>query len=85
DHQGKGVDEGQINLDLTQEVTLCLTKGELPSITGELWLRVSVIQPTDTAWSAAGNRLAWDGWRMPAALALPQTQMNGELPRLHQQ
>ncbi|WP_168409847.1 beta-galactosidase [Erwinia amylovora] len=85
EHQGEGVAEGQITLDLPPEGSLCLTLGELPSLTGELWLRVSVIQPTATAWSAAGHRVAWDGWRLPAALALPQPQMTGELPRLHQQ
>ncbi|CAY75302.1 beta-galactosidase [Erwinia pyrifoliae DSM 12163] len=85
EHQGVPVAEGHIALDLPPEGTLCLTLSELPALTGELWLRVAVIQPAATAWSAAGQRVAWDGWRLPAALALPQPQITGELPRLYQQ
>lgn len=85
EHQGKAVAEGQHTLDVAPEGSIELTLGALPSLTGELWLRVEVIQPLATDWSPAGQRVAWDGWRLPAALALPEPQTAGEMPQLSQE
>ncbi|CCG86350.1 beta-galactosidase [Erwinia piriflorinigrans] len=83
EHHGELIAEGQITLDLPPEGTIGLTLGELPSLTGELWLRVAVIQPEATAWSPANHRVAWDGWQLPAAMPLPLPDRPGEQPHLH--
>lgn len=44
-----------------------------------------MIQPLATAWSPAGQRVAWDGWRLPAALTLPLAPTAGECPQLRQE
>ncbi len=84
EHQGKLVAEGQHVLNVDPEGSIELTLGALPSLTGELWLRVEVIQPLATEWSPAGQRMAWDGWRLPAALLLPEPR-EGEVPQLSQE
>jgi len=85
EHQGRPVAEGQCELALAPEGSVELITGELPSLEGELWLRVEVIQPLATAWSPAGQRVAWDGWRLPAALTLPLAPTAGECPQLRQE
>ena len=84
EHQGTAVAEGEVALDLAVEGSTTLTLAELPPLAGELWLRVEVIQPAATAWSPAGQRVAWDGWRLPAALTLPPLPVTGEVPRVEQ-
>ncbi|MEI2605908.1 beta-galactosidase [Erwinia aphidicola] len=84
EHQGTAVAEGEVALDLAAEGSTTLTLAELPPLAGELWLRVEVIQPAATPWSPAGQRVAWDGWRLPAALTLPPLPVTGEVPRVEQ-
>ncbi|MEJ4042821.1 beta-galactosidase [Erwinia sp. SLM-02] len=82
EHQGQRIAGGEQVLDLGAEQSLSLALGALPARAGELWLRVEVIQPAATAWSPAGYRVAWDGWRLPAALSLPQPQQSRARPGL---
>ena len=81
EHQGEKIASGECALQLLPEQTLTLPLAALPAVTGELWLRVEVIQPQATPWSSAGHRVAWDNWRLPSALPLPLAS-HGERPRL---
>lgn len=85
EHQGELVAEGQHTLSLAAEGSVELTLGALPSLAGELWLRVEVVQPLATAWSPAGQRVAWDSWRLPAALPLPRQASGESVPQLVEQ
>ena len=82
EQEGVAVAEGETELRLGAEESVCLALGPLPALTGEAWLRVEVVQPAATAWSPAGHRVAWDSWRLPSALALPQPQPVGVSPQL---
>ena len=82
EHEGQRIGGGEQALELAAEQSISLVLGDLPALAGELWLRVEVIQPAATAWSPAGHRMAWDGWRLPAALSLPRSRQSLERPRL---
>jgi len=82
EQEGVAVAEGETELRLDAEQSVCLALGPLPALTGNAWLRVEVVQPAATAWSPAGHRVAWDSWRLPSALALPQPQPVGVSPQL---
>ena len=85
EHQGLVVAEGEQTLKLAPEACITLTLPPVPALAGEVWLRVEVVQPEATAWSPAGQRVAWDSWRLPAALALPLPSLVGDMPHLKQQ
>jgi len=82
EHQGEKITEGECELRLQAEQSITLPLAPLPVLSGELWLRVEVIQPAATTWSSAGHRVAWDNWQLPAALRLPQLSIGGESPQL---
>ena len=82
EHQGEYITGGECSLLLAPEQSISLVLTSLPHLSGELWLRVEVIQPAATAWSAAGQRVAWDHWRLPSALSLPAFPVAGKRPQL---
>lgn len=81
--EGETVGQGEFPLELApqgkQQFTLALPDTLPP---GQCWLNVDVVQPQATAWSQAGHRCAWDQWRLPGSLALPQQAAAGETPQL---
>ncbi|OON39565.1 beta-D-galactosidase [Izhakiella australiensis] len=72
EHNGNPVASGEVALALAAQQTATLTLTEAPALSDELWLHVSIIQPEATTWSDAGCCVAWDQWRLPAALMLPE-------------
>ncbi len=72
EHNGKRLAGGEQRLGLAPEASVSLALGDLPSLSGELWLNVAVVQPHATLWSDAGLRVAWDQWRLPSGLARPE-------------
>ncbi|QKJ86113.1 beta-galactosidase [Paramixta manurensis] len=85
EHQGVVIAAGESELLLapggTQHITLSAPPG-LAARSGEIWLNLEVRQPRATGWSEAEHRVAWDQWRLPAALAHPQPPENGIAPLL---
>ncbi|WP_436876244.1 beta-galactosidase [Siccibacter turicensis] len=82
---GESEAEGEVALALAPCGTQRITLGDLPpqGRDGQRWLNVEVVQPEATAWSAAGHRVAWDQWRLPAALRLTdKPRQTGERPQL---
>ncbi|GGD08513.1 hypothetical protein GCM10011513_02600 [Franconibacter daqui] len=81
--EGETAGQGEMTLELApqgkQLFTLTLPETLPP---GQRWLNVEVVQPQATAWSAAGHRCAWDQWRLPAPLVLPEPIAQGETPQL---
>jgi len=80
---GQCIAQGDRLLDIPPQGTQRLVLGEMPQVQGkgELWLNVEVRQPKATAWADAGHRCAWDQWRLPHTLALPNVS-TGPLPQL---
>ncbi|MBJ2064659.1 beta-galactosidase [Serratia odorifera] len=58
--------------------------GDLPANARDLYLIVEVIQPQATAWSPAGHRVAWQQFRLPTALVLPDVVKAAGCPQLQQ-
>ena len=81
--EGETAGQGEMTLELApqgkQLFTLTLPETLPP---GQRWLNAEVVQPHATAWSAAGHRSAWDQWRLPAPLVLPEPVAQGETPQL---
>ena len=80
--EGEVIAQGEETLDIppqgTQRITLSIPT--LPS--GESWLNVAVHQQDATAWSPAEHLCAWDQWRQPSPLALPEVPPAGFAPQL---
>lgn len=77
EHNGKRVAGGEQRLELAPEASISLELGDVPSLSGELWLNVAVVQTDATPWSAAGQRVAWDQWQLPSQLAQPEKTDDG--------
>ncbi len=77
EHNGRRVAGGEQRLELAPEASVSLVLGDIPALSGELWLNVAVIQTQATPWSDAGRRVAWDQWRLPSQLAQPEKKNDG--------
>ncbi|MGE9551912.1 beta-galactosidase [Erwinia amylovora] len=66
EHNGQRIAGGTQPLEMAAEGKLIVRLGDLPRLSGELWLNVVVTQPQATSWSEAGQHVAWDQWRLPA-------------------
>jgi beta-galactosidase len=84
---GEPVAQGSHMLHIAPQGSQLLALGELPAIygQGELWLNVAVHHVDATPWSAPGHRCAWEQWRLPHLLKLPDAALIlGDLPVLQQ-
>ena len=87
---GVSLRQGEIPLQLAAGETASLTLSESlppPDREGRLYLRVQVIQPAATPWSAAGHCSAWEQWPLPYGrlAAHPFKGTAGEVPRLREE
>ncbi|MEI2266496.1 beta-galactosidase [Erwinia sp. CGal63] len=71
EQNGVKVTGGEQPLELAAEGIAVLELGELPSLSGEVWLNVAIVQPRATCWSDENHRVAWDQFRLPSQLAEP--------------
>lgn len=84
EQQGEVLAQGEITLDIAPQGQQQITLPALAGLQGACWLNVAVHQPQATAWSAAGWRVAWDQWPLPAALPRPALRINHTAPQLEQ-
>lgn len=82
EHHGVTVMDGEERLAIAPEGCVTLELGAIGRYSGELWLNVEVVQPDATPWSEAQHRVAWDQWRLPAALSLSGKTTSGVAPAL---
>ncbi|WP_380181826.1 beta-galactosidase domain 4-containing protein, partial [Kalamiella sp. sgz302252] len=82
EQNGRRIAAGEQPLMIAPEGEVVLELGELPLLTGELWLNVAVIQPHATPWSDKNHRVAWEQWRLPSLLAEPERTMDLSAPVL---
>ncbi|MEW5559051.1 beta-galactosidase [Enterobacter asburiae] len=82
---GETLLEGECTLDILPQgtQTIELAAPPLPAGKGEIWLNVEVWQTDATTWSDAQHLCAWDQWRMPSPLALPEWPSAGDAPLLN--
>jgi len=81
---GEVIAQGETKLEIApqgrQVLTLDLPQVERP---GQLWLNIAVEQITATDWSPAKHRCAWQQWRLPELLSVPESHGNHPAPELH--
>jgi len=68
EQEGQPIARGEWPLDLPAQGSQSFTVPQPGPLQGEAWLNLAVHQPDATPWSEAGARVAWDQWRLPAAL-----------------
>ncbi|QJW54774.1 Beta-galactosidase [Serratia plymuthica] len=85
EQDGREWRSGEVALDIPPQGNAVVTLSEridLPANARHVTLILEVIQPEATAWSSAGHRVAWQQFRLPTALALPDTPTPGVRPEL---
>lgn len=68
EQNGDVIASGEWPLELDAQASQSFSVPPQAGLQGEAWLRLAVHQPAATAWSEADARVAWDQWRLPAAL-----------------
>lgn len=81
---GDTLASGEATLDIAPQGSQTLQLANLPAPTrpGQIWLNIDVRHIAATDWSDAGHLCAWQQFRMPERLALPEPVPPGSAPQL---
>ena len=80
---GETLATGRVVLDVAPESKQYLSLN-IPEVTrpGQLWLNLEVRYINATSWSEANQLCAWQQFRLPGVLSLPNLEKNGITPEL---